>query len=400
MNLSDKTIVIGICGGIASYKIADLVSRLRKAEATVEVVMTRAAQSFIPPFTLATLAGRAVHTDQTWWASQPGVLHIELAKKADIVLIAPATANCIAKIAHGVADDLLTTLVLATKAPIFLAPAMNVNMFENSVVQSNLSRLTELGYSIIDPGEGIMACGDTGKGRLPEIDVLLDHINKAISRQHDLTGLRVLVTAGGTREALDPVRYISNRSTGRMGYAVAAAAVERGAAVTLISAPTGLPPVAGTDFVSVTSALDMYRAVFDRYDDCDIVIKAAAVADYRPKHTAVQKIKKGFPDLTIHLERNPDILQELGLNKKHQLLVGFAAETENVELYAKDKLHRKKLDMIVANDVSRTDAGFAIETNIVTFFFPDGKRIDLPEMTKKEVAHKLLDEIIGLVRSN
>lgn len=391
--MSKKVILIGVCGGIAAYKMADLVSRLRKLEAEVHVVMTRAATEFITPLTMAALSGNPVAVEMFKDSTQPYIRHIELARQADLVLIAPATANVIGKIAGGIADDLLTTMVMASTSPVALAPSMNVHMYENPILQENLRKLSALGYKIIEPEAGFLACGDTGKGRLPEPEALIEHIKKIIAVKKDFQGFKVLVTAGGTREPIDPIRYISNRSTGRMGYAMAEAAAQRGASVTLVSAPTHLPTPPGVELVAVNSAREMHQAVLERYEKSDIVIKAAAVADYRPKQVAEQKIKKEAGDLSIELERNPDILRELGQIKGHQILVGFAAETENLEEYARKKIAQKNLDMIVANDVSREGAGFGTETNIVTIFYPDGSRLEMPRMAKLEVAHGVLDEV-------
>lgn len=395
--LKDKTIIIGVCGGIAAYKTADLVSRLRKLEAEVHVVMTRAATHFITPLTLATLSQNPVAVEMFGESHQPYIRHIELARGADLVLIAPATANIIGKIANGIADDLLTTLVMASTAPVVLAPSMNVHMFENPILQENLQKLSRLGFRIIQPAEGVLACGDTGRGRLPEPEELVNQVRRILQPDQDLQGLRVLVTAGGTRESIDPVRFITNHSTGRMGYALAEAAGERGASVVLVSGPTHLPPPPGVEVVRVTSAREMHQAVQARFAETDVVLKAAAVADYRPKTAAQQKIKKEDGGLVIELERNPDILYELGKQKQRQVLVGFAAETENLEEYSRKKIRQKNLDLIVANDVSREGAGFGTETNIVTLFYPDQRKLELPCMSKREVAHRILDEVAKIL---
>ncbi|NPV91406.1 MAG: bifunctional phosphopantothenoylcysteine decarboxylase/phosphopantothenate--cysteine ligase CoaBC [Firmicutes bacterium] len=391
--LRGKIILIGVSGGIAAYKIADLVSRLKKLEAEVHVVMTRAATEFITPLTLAVLSQNPVAVEMFEDTTRPDIQHIELAQKADLVLIAPATANVIGKIAHGIADDLLTTMVMASTTKVALAPSMNVHMYENPILQENLNRLRSLGYQVLEPGAGFLACGDTGRGRLPEPEELVDHIIKSVKAEKDFQGVRVLVTAGGTREPIDPIRYISNRSTGKMGYAIAEAAAERGASVVLVSAPAQLTPPPGVEVIRVTSAGDMHQAVMQRFNECDVVIKAAAVADYRPRQIADQKIKKMEGGLKIELERTPDILFECGQRKQHQVLVGFAAETENVEEYAKKKIGQKNLDMIVANDVSQDGAGFGTETNIVTIFYPGGKKVEMPRMSKLDVAFGVLDEV-------
>jgi len=397
--LQNKVVLIGVCGGIAAYKTADLVSRLRKQGAEVHVVMTRAATRFITPLTLAALSQNPVAVEMFGEEHISRIPHIELAQKAQLIVIAPATANIIGKIANGIADDLLSTLVMAAVSPVAIAPAMNVHMYRNPVLQKNLERLRSFGYHIIEPAEGILACGDRGPGRLPEPPELVEWIERFFEKQQDLSGKKILVTAGGTREAIDPVRFITNRSTGKMGYAVAAAARDRGAEVILVSAASMLEPPAGVRTVAVESAREMYEAVMSFFPDCDAVIKAAAVADYRPRAAAPQKIKKGAGPLVIELERNPDILYELGQRKQHQVLVGFAAETHNLEEYAREKMAQKNLDMIVANDVTREGAGFGVETNIVTFFFPGGEKRELPQMKKSEVAHRILDEVLAILKA-
>ena len=396
--LRGKVIVIGICGGIAAYKMAEVVSRLKKLEAEVYVIMTPAATEFITPMTLSTLSQNAVAVDMFWQTGDPHIQHIELAQRADVILIAPATANMVGKIAAGIADDLLSTTVLAATAPVMLAPSMNVHMYENPIFQENLKRLHRFGYQIVSPGAGFLACGDTGPGRLPEPEMLVQELVRFLSPLQDLTGKTVLVTAGGTQEPLDPVRYLTNRSTGKMGYAIAEAAQKRGARVILVSAPTTLEPPAGVDIVPVTTAQAMYHAVMEHYPQCDAVIKAAAVADYRPRLAANQKIKKEENNLVIELERNPDILFELGLQKNHQILVGFAAETQNLTEYAGEKIKKKNLDFIVANDVTREGAGFGTDTNIVTIVYPDGRMVPLAQMSKLEVADRILNEMTALPR--
>ncbi|NLC06722.1 MAG: bifunctional phosphopantothenoylcysteine decarboxylase/phosphopantothenate--cysteine ligase CoaBC [Syntrophomonadaceae bacterium] len=394
--LQGKVIVVGVCGGIAAYKIADVVSRLKKLQAEVHVIMTQSATEFITPLTLGTLSQNAVAVDMFWQTGDPHIHHIELAQRADLILIAPATANMVGKIANGIADDLLSTTVMAATVPLMLVPSMNVHMYENPIFQENLRKLRGHGYRIIEPASGHLACGDTGKGRLPEVEVIVQEVVDFLTRKQDLIGRRIIVTAGGTREALDPVRFISNRSTGKMGYAVAEAARNRGAEVILISAPTFLPPPAGVQVVSVTSAREMHAAVMEHFPDCDAVIKTAAVADYRPRVPAEQKIKKSDGPLVIELERNPDILYELGQRKNRQVLVGFAAETQDLTEYAREKIEKKNLDFIVANDVTREGAGFGTDTNIVSFIFPDGRVFPLPQMSKAEIADRILDEVVAL----
>ena len=391
--LAGRSIVLGVTGGIAAYKAVEIASRLKKAGAEVRVVMTRAAASFVAPLTFREITGQAVATSM--WTEIPAhhVEHIALAELADLVLVAPATANFIAKAAAGIADDLLTTTVLATRAPLYIAPAMNTGMWENPVTQENVMRLRDRGVQVIPPAEGLLACGTTGAGRLPEPEEIVAAVERHFAAAEILAGRRIIVTAGGTEEALDPVRYLSNRSTGRMGYAVAAEAARRGAEVILVSAPTHLDTPAGVRRVNVRSAREMYAAVMAEYETADAVVKAAAVADYRPAEIAPQKIKKSDGELTIHLTRNPDILMELGRKKTHQVLVGFAAETENVETYAQGKLAKKNLDFIVANNVAEKDAGFSVGTNRVKIFFKDGRAEEHPLMAKSELAGIILDRL-------
>ena len=391
--LAGRSIVLGVTGGIAAYKAVEIASRLKKAGAEVHAVMTRAAASFVAPLTFREITGHPVATSM--WAEIPAhhVEHIALAELADLVLVAPTTANFIAKAAAGIADDLLTTTVLATRAPLYIAPAMNTGMWENPVTQENIRRLTERGVQIIPPAEGLLACGTTGAGRLPEPEEIVAAIERHFALAESLAGRRIIVTAGGTEEALDPVRYLGNRSTGRMGYAVAAEAARRGAEVVLVSAPTHFDTPAGVRRVNVRSAREMYAAVMAEYERADAVVKAAAVADYRPVEIAPQKIKKSDGELTIHLTRNPDILLELGRKKTRQVLVGFAAETENVEAYALGKLAKKNLDFIVANNVAEEDAGFSVGTNRVKIFFRDGRAEDHPLMAKSALAGIILDRL-------
>jgi phosphopantothenoylcysteine decarboxylase/phosphopantothenate--cysteine ligase len=398
--LRGKVIILGICGGIAAYKMAEVVSRLKKMGAEVHVIMTRSATEFITPLTLGTLSQNAVAIEMFWQTGDPHIQHIELAQQADLMLIAPATANMVGKIANGIADDLLSTTVMAATIPVMLVPSMNVHMYENLVLQSNLDKLRHIGYRIIEPSAGYLACGDTGKGRLPEPEEIVQEIVEFLSQKQDLVGRTIMVTAGATRESLDPVRFLSNRSTGKMGYRVAEAARDRGARVILISAPTHLNTPFGVEMVAVNSARDMYAAVLEYFPLCDAVIKTAAVADYRPRVQVDQKIKKDAGGFVLELERNPDILYELGQRKEHQILVGFAAETHNLDEYARQKISKKKLDFIVANDVTREGAGFGTETNIVNLVFPDGKVRYLPQMSKAEVAEHILDELAVLLDGN
>lgn len=396
--LAGKKIVLGVTGGIAAYKAVELTSRLRKAGAEVHVIMTRGAQDFVTELTFREISGQAVVTSM--WEKVPthNVEHIALANLADLLLVAPATANFLAKAAMGLADDMLTTTLLATKAPVFLAPAMNTNMYENPVTQKNLRELAARGFHIIEPASGLLACGVTGKGRLPEPVDMVRQVEAFFAKTRDLLGRKVLVTAGGTREPLDPVRYLGNRSTGRMGYAIAQAAAARGADVVLVSAPSALPVPPGVRRVSVETAREMREAVLREYDDADVVIKAAAVADYRPKTVAANKIKKSEGEFTLVLERNPDILLELGQKKRQQVLVGFAAETTKLEEYARGKLAKKNLDFIVANDVSRPDAGFAVDTNCAKLFMRDGTVYDCPLSSKAELAGIILDHVKACLR--
>ncbi|PLX73942.1 MAG: bifunctional phosphopantothenoylcysteine decarboxylase/phosphopantothenate--cysteine ligase CoaBC [Desulfuromonas sp.] len=394
--LNGKRIVLGVTGGIAAYKSVELLRLLTKAGAEVHVVMTRSATEFVGPLTFQALSGNPVHTDLFNLYQESEIGHISLADGADLVVVAPATANLIGKVANGIADDLLTTTIMATKAPVLFAPAMNVNMFENPIYRANEHRLEEHGYHFVEPATGELACGWEGKGKLPDPSYLFDRA-AALLHPADLQGERIVITAGPTREEIDPVRYVSNYSSGRMGYAIAEAAVRRGAEVVLISGPTALAPPTGVKLVAVQSAKQMHDAVMAAVDKASVVIKAAAVADYRPAERAESKVKKGGREAwQLELEKNPDILAALGAMKKEWLLVGFAAETDDLIANARKKLEQKNLDLIVANDVTCADAGFDVETNIVRFLFRDGKVEELPKMTKLEVAHSLLDRIIGL----
>ncbi|TYO98826.1 phosphopantothenate-cysteine ligase /phosphopantothenoylcysteine decarboxylase [Geothermobacter ehrlichii] len=394
--LAGKEVVVGVCGGIAAYKAAELVRLFRRSRAEVHVVMTRSATEFITPLTFQTLTGNPVHTELFNLIQEREIGHISLADRADLFVIAPATANVIGKVAGGIADDLLTTTLMATRAPVLFAPAMNVNMYENPLYRRNQQLLAQHGYHFIAPVVGELACGWEGAGKLPDPADIFEEALKLLTPQ-DLAGETVLVTAGPTREEIDPVRYITNRSSGKMGYAIARAARLRGARVTLVSGPTCLPVPRGVELVRVGSAVEMREAVLPRADGAGIIFKAAAVADYRPTVRASQKLKKGKDDLSrIELERNPDILAELGRLPGGRVLVGFAAETDELEANATAKLSAKNLDLIVANDVTREDVGFDVDTNEVRLFFADGRRLDLAKMSKFELAGELLDQALAL----
>ena len=391
--LTGKTVVLGVCGGIAAYKAVDVVSRLVKCGATVHVIMTAAAAQFVTPLMFREISGQPVYT--TMWEEPKlwNVEHIALARRADLFVIAPATANMIGKIANGIADDFLSTTVMATTAPVLLVPAMNTEMYLSAATQTNLKTLADRGFHLMTPESGPLACGTAGIGRLPESSAIVERIAAHFSAGKSLQGVRLLVTAGGTREAIDPVRYIGNRSSGKMGYAIAAVAAERGAEVILVSGPVSLAAPTGVTRVSVESALEMRDAVLAAFSTVDIVIKAAAVADYRPDVVAEQKIKKQSSNMTVNLIKNPDILAELGSSKSSQFLVGFAAETQDLAKNATEKLRRKNLDMLVANDVTQAGAGFESETNIVKVFYQDGVSEELPQMSKLELAAVLLDRV-------
>lgn len=390
--LKGKTIVLGVCGGIAAYKAAALTSKLTQAGAVVRVIMTESAVQFVAPLTFQVLSRHHVFVD-TFDEKDPSVVsHINLADSADLVLVAPATANMIGKIALGLGDDMLSTTLLATTAPIWIAPAMNVHMYENPAVQMNMQTLLSRGVRFIEPGEGQLACGYVGKGRLAEPEEIVAAVERHFKGEvRRLEGQRVLVTAGGTVERIDPVRYITNDSSGKMGYAIAEEAVRMGAKVTLVSGPSALPVPAGVELVPVQSALDMREAVLSRFEESHVVIKAAAVADYRSAVIADQKIKKKSDSMTLELIKNPDILQELGTLKKHQFVIGFAAETERLDEHALDKLKRKNCDLIVGNDVSQEGAGFSGDTNVVRIFDRNGLVEALPILSKKDVARRLLE---------
>ena len=379
MDLKGKCVLLGVSGGIAAYKMANVASALRKLGADVEVIMTKNATQFITPITFETLTGHKCMVDTFDRDFKFEVTHISLAKKADVILVAPATANVIAKMAHGIADDMLTTVVLAAKCPKLVSPAMNTGMLENPITQDNISTLERYGFTVIPSESGVLACKDVGSGRLPKEDVLLDYIFRAIAKPKDLAGLRIAVTAGPTQEPLDPVRYLTNHSTGKMGYAVARAAAMRGAEF--------------TEDVPITTAQQMYEAVTSRFDEMDVLVMAAAVADYRPAAVADDKIKKKDGDLSIAVERTPDILGTIGPKKKGQFLCGFSMETRDMLANSSAKLEKKNLDMVVANNLKVAGAGFGVDTNVVTFITPDGAR-ELPLMSKDDVADAILDEIL------
>ena len=396
--LKGKKIVLGVTGGIAVYKAVDLVSRLRKQGCEVRVVMTEHAQQFVTPLTFKEISGNQVAVSM-WSSNQEfNVEHIALANWADAFVVAPATANIIAKMAYGLADDLLSTTLLAAQAPIVVCPAMNTGMYENVATQENIAKLQGRGITVMPPAVGKLACGTSGAGRLPEPQEIVEFLNAFFAkREGDLRGLKVLVTAAGTREPIDPVRFVGNRSSGKMGYAVAQMAAERGAEVLLVSGPSALSIPANVKAIKVETTNEMLEACLESYDKVDIVIKAAAVADYRPRDVAEQKIKKKTDDaLTVLMDKNPDILKTLGAKKTHQVLVGFAAETQNLLENARDKVVKKNLDMIVANDVTAAGAGFNADTNIVKFLFANGEVRSLEQMPKVDVANCILDEALKI----
>ncbi len=392
--LKGKTVLLGVTGGIAAYKIANLASMLKKAHADVYVLMTENATHFITPITFESLTGNKCVVDTFDRNFQFNIQHVSLAKKADVVLIAPATANVIAKMAHGLADDMLTTTVLACQCPKIVAPAMNTRMYENPITQDNMKILEKYGFTVIKPATGHLACGDTGAGKMPDPEELFDYILQAVQCEKDLLGKKVLVTAGPTQEALDPVRYLTNHSSGKMGYAVAKAAARRGAEVTLVTGPTNLPDLRFANMVHITSAAEMFAEVSSRAAEQDIIIKAAAVADYTPQTVSGEKIKKKEGDLSVPLKRTTDILAWLGEHRREgQFLCGFSMETENVLENSRGKLARKKVDMIAANSLRTAGAGFAGDTNVLTLITADSEE-ELPILSKEEAAHRLLDAIL------
>ena len=396
--LKERNIVLGVTGGIAAYKAAELVRELVRAGTKVHVVMTQSAQAFVTPLTFQTLSGNPVITELFSLIEESEIGHIALADKAEVLVIAPATANMIGKIAGGIADDMLTTIVMATKAPVLLAPAMNVHMWENPGCQENIQKLRSRGFHFIDPEPGELACGYEGKGRLAEVSAIVEEIRAILSPQ-DFARETVLITAGPTEEPIDPVRFITNRSSGKMGFAMAHAALRRGAEVILISGPTALPPPPKVKFIGVRSTAQMREAVLTNLKNASILLMAAAVSDYRPRQAAAGKIKKSQAEMVLALERNPDILAEAGRQKDHRILVGFAAETENLLRNARSKLKEKNLDLIVANDVTLPGAGFEVDTNIVKFLDRSRKVEELPLMTKEELADRILDRVTQLKKS-
>ncbi len=395
--LTGKHVVLGVTGGIAAYKACEVVSRLRKLHAEVDVIMTENATKLVAPLTFETLSNRPVSVDTFTRIESWDVKHISLAQKADVFVVAPATANLMAKLAHGIADDMLTTTLLATKAPILIAPAMNTGMWTAQATQENLQTLLNRGVKTVGPASGVLACGDTGAGRMSEPEEIVDAVVALLTAKQDLQGMKVLVTAGPTVERIDPVRYLTNDSSGKMGYAIAQAAAERGAEVTIVSGPVSLKAPAGVRVLPVQSTMDLYHAMLENCPTQDIVIQAAAPADYRVEHPADQKIKKQEgQSLVLTLVENPDVAKTVGQNKQPgQVLVGFAAETQQVTENAVKKLHRKNLDMIVANDVTAEGAGFGVDTNIVTLITQDGLT-PLPKMTKRQVGDRILDQALRL----
>ena len=395
--LKGKTVLLGVTGSIAAYKIAYLASALKKRHADVHVLMTQNATNFINPITFETLTGNKCLVDTFDRNFQFQVEHVSIAKKADVVMIAPASANVIGKLAHGIADDMLTTTIMACKCKKFISPAMNTNMFENPVVQDNLKILEHYGYEVIAPASGYLACGDTGAGKMPEPETLLAYIERETACEKDLKGKKILVTAGPTQEAIDPVRYITNHSSGKMGYAIAKAAMLRGADVTLVSGRTAIEPPMFVKLMPVVTAKDMYEAVTSVSDEQDIIIKAAAVADYRPARVSDEKVKKSDGQMSIELERTDDILKYLGEHKKeNQFLCGFSMETQNVIGNSRAKLTKKNLDMVAANNVKVEGAGFQGDTNVLTLITQE-EEVSLPLMSKEDAALKILDKILLLI---
>lgn len=398
--LAGKTVILGVTGGIAAYKAANLASMIKKQHADVHVIMTKNAGQFINPITFETLTGNKCLTDTFDRNFQFNVEHVELAKRADAAIVAPATANMIAKLAHGLADDMLTTTLLACQCPKLAAPAMNTRMYENPVTQDNLSTLKKYGWKVIEPAVGHLACGDTGRGKFPEETLILEYLLQAAAFPKDLEGKKILITAGPTQEAVDPVRYITNHSTGKMGYALARMAMLRGARVTLVTGPTALTPPPFVTVIPVKSARELFEAVTSRSEQQDIIIKAAAVADYRPAVISDEKVKKKEGELTLELERTEDTLQFLGNHKREgQLLCGFAMETSDMEKKARKKLEKKNLDMIAANNVKVAGAGFGTDTNVITLITREGSR-QLELMSKEAAAMEILDGLLKLAERN
>lgn len=397
--LKNKTVVLGVSGGIAAYKACDIVSRLKKLNINVHVIMTKGATEFVTPLTFQSLSQNYVVNDMFEEPKTWDVEHISLAKKADVFLIAPATANVIGKIANGICDDMLTTTVMATTGKVLIAPAMNTNMYKNPILQRNINTLKELGYNFVNPESGRLACGDVGEGKLASPEDIVDAVVSLLNHENkDLQGKKIMITAGPTVESIDPVRYLTNRSTGKMGYAIAKMAADRGADVTLVSGPTNItPPSNIKKLIKTQSAEDMYNAIIDNFNENQVIIKSAAVADYKPKNYSNKKIKKSDDDLIIELDRNKDIAYELGKIKKDKILVGFAAETNDLIENAKNKVNKKNLDFIVANDLTEEGAGFGTDTNIVKIIDKEGNISKYPQMKKDEVANVILDKVKSLL---
>ncbi|MDU7067795.1 MAG: bifunctional phosphopantothenoylcysteine decarboxylase/phosphopantothenate--cysteine ligase CoaBC [Clostridium perfringens] len=390
-----KCVVVGVSGGVAVYKALDVISRLRKKAVEVHVIMTKSATEFVTPLSFQSLSQNMVITNMFAEPKAWEIQHISLAKKADLMLIVPATANIIGKVANGIADDMLSTTIMATKAPVVFCPAMNTNMYENPIVQRNISLLKELGYEFIEPASGRLACGDEGKGKLQDTEIIAEETLRRLHSTKDLLGKKVVVTAGPTMVPIDPVRILTNRSSGKMGYSIAEEARDRGAEVVLISGPTSLRKPNGIKVIDIKTNEDMFNAIKNEFKDADIVIKSAAVADYKAKNYSDEKIKKTGDDLNLIFERDRDILKTLGDMKKNQILVGFAAESSNLKENAKGKLERKNLDYIVANDISKSETGFASDENKVTIISKSGEEVSLEKMSKREVAKNIFDIIKG-----
>ena len=390
-----KCVVVGVSGGVAVYKALDVISRLRKKDVEVHVIMTKSATEFVTPLSFQSLSQNMVITDMFAEPKAWEIQHISLAKKADLMLIVPATANIIGKVANGIADDMLSTTIMATKAPVVFCPAMNTNMYENPIVQRNISLLKELGYEFIEPASGRLACGDEGKGKLQDTEIIAEETLRRLHSTKDLLGKKVVVTAGPTMVPIDPVRILTNRSSGKMGYSIAEEARDRGAEVVLISGPTSLRKPNGIKVIDIKTNEDMFNAIKNEFKDADIVIKSAAVADYKAKNYSNEKIKKTGDDLNLIFERDRDILKTLGDMKENQILVGFAAESSNLKENAKGKLDRKNLDYIIANDISKSETGFASDENKVTIISKSGEEVSLEKMSKREVAKNIFDIIKG-----
>ncbi len=390
-----KCVVVGVSGGVAVYKALDVISRLRKKDVEVHVIMTKSATEFVTPLSFQSLSQNMVITDMFAEPKAWEIQHISLAKKADLMLIVPATANIIGKVANGIADDMLSTTIMATKAPVVFCPAMNTNMYENPIVQRNISLLKELGYEFIEPASGRLACGDEGKGKLQDTEIIAEETLRRLHSTKDLLGKKVVVTAGPTMVPIDPVRILTNRSSGKMGYSIAEEARDRGAEVVLISGPTSLRKPNGIKVIDIKTNEDMFNAIKNEFKDADIVIKSAAVADYKAKNYSNEKIKKTGDDLNLIFERDRDILKTLGDMKENQILVGFAAESSNLKENAKGKLERKNLDYIIANDISKPETGFASDENKVTIISKSGEEVSLEKMSKREVAKNIFDIIKG-----